>query len=111
MDALGDHTTIAAEIQNLTLAPPALPLPGIPLSIDPTSPPVFIQVIDRDVILARSDVVAVPVEFDCLRPSLDGCNYEAVAPVSVAGIPIECAVAARGTDRHRVRAPVSWRQG
>ena len=88
MAALGDQYTIAAEIQNLTLAPPALPLPGIPLFLDPTSPPVFIQVIDRDVILARSDVLAVPVEFDCLRPSLDGCNYNAVAPVSVAGIPI-----------------------
>ena len=88
MAALGNEYTVAAEVQNLTLAPPVLPLPGIPLYLDSTAPPVFIQVIDRDVILARSDVVTSPVGFNCLRPSLDGCNYGAVAPVSVAGIPI-----------------------
>lgn len=88
MAALGNRYTVAAEVQNLTLAPPILPLPGIPLFLDPQAPPVFIQVIDRDVILARSDVVATPVDFDCQRPSVNGCNYNAVAPVSVAGIPI-----------------------
>jgi hypothetical protein len=88
MSALGDQYKVAAEVQNLTLAPPALPLPGIPLFLDPLAPPVFIQVIDRDVILARADVVTEAIEFTCLRPSLDGCNYNAVAPVSVAGIPI-----------------------
>lgn len=90
MAALGDQYTIAAEVQNLTLAPPVLPppLPGIPVFLDPALPPVFIQVIDRDVILARSDVATTPVEFSCTRPSIDGCNYNAVAPVLVAGIPI-----------------------
>jgi endonuclease/exonuclease/phosphatase family metal-dependent hydrolase len=88
MAALGDQYTVAAEIQNLTLAPPLLPLPGIPVFLDAAAPPVFIQVIDRDVILARADVVTTKVEFNCLRPSKDGCNYNAVAPVSVAGIPI-----------------------
>lgn len=86
--ALDGQYRVAAEVQNLTLAPPVLPLPGIPLFLSPTAPPVFVQVIDRDVILARADVGTVPVEFDCLRPSADGCNYNAVAPVSVAGIPI-----------------------
>jgi len=88
-DALGDKYKIAAEIQNLTLAPPVLPLPGIPLYLSPPpANPVFIQVIDRDVILARADVDAVPIDFNCQRPSKDGCNYNTVAPVSVAGIPI-----------------------
>jgi len=86
--ALNGRYRIAAQVQNLTLPPPALPLPGIPLYLNPALPPVFIQVIDRDVILARSDVPTMPVAFDCMRPSRDGCNYNAVAPVSVAGIPI-----------------------
>ena len=88
MDALGDQYRVAAVVQNLTLAPPVLPFPGIPLFLDPSAPPVFIQVIDRDVILARADVETSPLEFNCQRPSLDGCNYNAVAPVSIAGIPI-----------------------
>lgn len=89
--ALGDQYTIAAQVQNLTLAPSAQQpqLFGIPVSLDANLPPVFIQVIDRDVILARSDVTAVPVDFGCARPSLDGCNFVFVADVSVAGIPIK----------------------
>ena len=83
MEALGDHYTIAAEVQNLTLAPPVLY--GIPMTLDPAVLPVFIQVIDRDVILARADVVATPVEFNCLKTSVDGCNYEAVAQVPLLG--------------------------
>ena len=88
VSALGGQYRVAAEVRNLTLAPPVLPLPGIPVFLAPAAPPVFIQVIDRDVILARSDVETTPVAFSCLRPSQDGCNYNAVAPVSVAGIPI-----------------------
>mgnify|MGYP001827098782 CR=1 FL=1 len=83
MEALGDHYTIAAEVQNLTLAPPVLY--GIPMTLDPAVLPVFIQVIDRDVILARADVVATPVEFNCLKTSVNGCNYEAVAQVPLLG--------------------------
>ena len=86
MEALGDHYTIAAEVQNLTLAPPVLY--GIPMTLDPAVLPVFIQVIDRDVILARADVVTTPVGFNCLKTSVDGCNYEAVAQVPLLGTQI-----------------------
>lgn len=90
MAALGDRYKVAAQIQNLTLAPPVLPAEwlGIPVFLDQAAPPVFIQVIDRDVILARADVDTTPVEFICPKPSVDGCNYVAVAPVSIGGIPI-----------------------
>jgi len=81
MAALGDQYEIAAVVQNLTLAPPALP--GIPVYLDTSGIPILLQVIDRDVILARSDIETTPVEFNCLRTSEDGCNYNAVAPVSL----------------------------
>lgn len=87
MSALGDRYTVAAQVQNLTLAPPVLPVPGVPVYLDPAKPPVFVQVIDRDVILARADVATTPVTFNCMRPSVDGCNYNAVAPVDLAGMP------------------------
>jgi endonuclease/exonuclease/phosphatase family metal-dependent hydrolase len=98
MDALGGQYRVAAEVRNLTLAPPVLPLPGIPVYLNPLAPPVFVQVIDRDVILARADVETTPVEFNCARPSLDGCNYTHVAPVSVAGIPINIERGFAGVD-------------
>jgi endonuclease/exonuclease/phosphatase family metal-dependent hydrolase len=84
MNVLGDEYTIAAVVQNLTLAPPVLPIDGVPLFLDPLAPPVFISVIDRDVILARSDVATSVVQFECgLKASQDGCNYYNVAPASV----------------------------
>ena len=84
MAALGDDYKIAAVVQNLTLAPPILPIIGVPLYLHPLKPPVFIQVIDRDVILARADVDTTLVDFNCgLKPSVDGCNYNSVAPASV----------------------------
>ena len=86
--ALDGQYEVAAVVQNLTLAPPVLAIPGIPVVLNPALPPVFIQVIDRDVILARADIDTTPVTFPCLRPSIDGCNFQTVAPVSVAGIPI-----------------------
>ena len=88
IDALGGQYEIAAQVQNLTLAPPALPIVGIPVFLDQSAPPIIVQVIDRDVILARNDVATTPVEFNCAKASLDGCNYQAVAPVTVGGIPI-----------------------
>ena len=45
----------------------------------------MITVKDRDVILARFDVPAVPVTFPCSKPSVDGCNFDNVA---VANTPI-----------------------
>lgn len=86
--ALGDEYEVAALVQNLSLEPPVLPIPGIPVVLDALLPPVFIQVIDRDVILARHDVTTAAVDFGCNRPSVDGCNYNAVAPVEVGGLPI-----------------------
>jgi endonuclease/exonuclease/phosphatase family metal-dependent hydrolase len=83
MAALGDQFTVAAIVQNLTLAPPVLSVPGVPVFLDAAAPPIFVQVIDRDVILARADVETSPVEFNCLRHSADGCNFNAVAPVSL----------------------------
>lgn len=88
LSALGGQYSVAAEVQNLTLAPPILPLPGIPVFVDPAAMPVFIRAIDRDVILARADIATTPIDFNCLRPSIDGCNYNAVAPVEIANIPI-----------------------
>ena len=83
MNVLGDEYYVAAEVQNLTLAPPVLPTPGVPLFLDPYYP-VFISVIDQDVILARADVATEIVEFECgLKPSGDGCNYNNVAPAAV----------------------------
>lgn len=84
--ALDGHYQVAAQVQNLTLAPPTLPLPGIPVFLRSDAPPIFVQVTDRDVILARTDVETSPVEFICAKPSGDGCNYQAVAPVSIGDI-------------------------
>ena len=86
--ALGGEYRAAAVVENLSLAPPTLPFPGVPLVVDPSQPPIFIEVTDRDVILARQDVVTEPVDFGCAKPSADGCNYVSVAPIEIAGIPV-----------------------
>ena len=88
MAALGDDYEVAAVLQNLTLPPAGFPYPGIPIQLSPTGLPVFILVVDRDVILARSDVDTSIVDFDCARKSIDGCNYNVVAPADLAGFPI-----------------------
>jgi len=82
MQALDGQYEIAAVVQNLTLPPADLPLPGIPVFLAPNSPPAFfVRAIDRDVILARSDVATAPVAFGCVgdRVSMDGCNFNFVA--------------------------------
>ncbi len=50
--------------------------------------PVLVEVVDRDVILARSDVPATPVDFTlyqglgvCLKASGQGCNYSVILQV------------------------------
>lgn len=64
-------------------------VPGIPVFLDfDLLPDIFVTVIDRDVILARSDVAATPVAFACAKPSGDGCNFVNVASTNVAGVPI-----------------------
>ena len=62
---------------------------GIPVFLDfDLLPDIFVTVIDRDVILARSDVAATPVTFACAKPSVDGCNFINVASTSVGGVEI-----------------------
>jgi endonuclease/exonuclease/phosphatase family metal-dependent hydrolase len=79
----------AAAVQNLTIESVGFPVPGIPVFLDNDQlPDIFITVIDRDVILARDKVEAVPVTYDCPKPSLDGCNFENVAMTSIGGIPL-----------------------
>ncbi len=81
----GADYNVAAVVQNLTLPPSALGLPGIPVFLDPSAPPIFVSVIDRDVILARSDIETTIVDFGCVRVSIDGCNFETVAEATLPG--------------------------
>lgn len=76
----------AASVTNLNLSP------GIPILINAV--PILVQVVDRDVILARRDVHAEPVDFTEICPKLsgDGCNFtfvlEVPTPLGVT-IPVE----------------------
>lgn len=57
---------------------------GIPFNINGVL--ALLNTIDRDVILARSDVSARPVDFKKFCPdriSLDGCNYQAVITTQI----------------------------
>lgn len=65
--AQGVNYTVAAVVENVNLA---IPLGGNVLGI-----------VDRDVILARSDVAAsaVPLALSGCRESMDGCNYQIIA--------------------------------
>jgi endonuclease/exonuclease/phosphatase family metal-dependent hydrolase len=62
-----------------------LELPGLPLEINGYE--VFITAVDRDVILARKQIVerVEPVEFpdEVCRRSLDGCNYAVALPLQL----------------------------
>jgi endonuclease/exonuclease/phosphatase family metal-dependent hydrolase len=76
----GAHYMAAATVQHLQLA---VPVPGIGT----------VGVEDRDVILARDDVVATPVPLDASvcpagRRSQDGCNYAAAAALAAVGATI-----------------------
>ena len=71
-----------AQVTNLNLTP------GIPVNINGFW--VLIQVVDRDVILARFDVHATPVDFTkyqlngiCLKVSDQGCNYQYALAVTI----------------------------
>lgn len=72
MAALGNSYNVVAMVQNFTVESYG-PYPGIPFFLN--SVPAFLQVMDRDVILARSDVPATPYSYPCTKPSMDGCNY------------------------------------
>jgi endonuclease/exonuclease/phosphatase family metal-dependent hydrolase len=83
MDALAQQHSnyyVAATIENLTLPPPGLPFPGLPVHLDADGvPDLFVGVVDRDVILARRDIQTSNVDFGCVRPSQDGCHFETIA--------------------------------
>ena len=76
---LGADYYVAGIVENLNLA-------GLPvfLDMDPV-PDVFIRVLDRDVILARGDVLTSGVTFPCSKPSANGCNYDVIATATVLG--------------------------
>jgi endonuclease/exonuclease/phosphatase family metal-dependent hydrolase len=73
LDDLHGTYVEAAKVVNFTL-------PAIPFVINGV--PAQLSVVDRDVILARNEVDATPVNFQslgaCPKPSADGCNYTAV---------------------------------
>lgn len=88
--AFEDHlfkTLAALGAQGTPYSPAAfvsnLYLPGIPFEIDGV--PALLMANDRDVILARSDVTATPVDFGCEDPlaSYDGCNYAAAITAEI----------------------------
>jgi hypothetical protein len=87
--ALGGKYKRAAEVVNFDL-PRSIPeldgAPGIPITYKGRR--IYIGVLDRDVILARSDVSTTPLPFQafCLRPSAtsEGCNYAFVAEKELA---------------------------
>lgn len=93
LSALADHDAnyyVAATVQNLTIPSLGFPFPGLPVFLSPDGGPHgFITVIDRDVILARSNVPTTPVPFVCVmeRRSVDGCNYQTFAQaMTLAGL-------------------------
>lgn len=92
LQGMGADYAAVATVKNLSLdfvfpgPTSAFDEPGIPVFLDADPlPDIFVTVIDRDVILARGDVAATPVSFVCMKPSIDGCNYDNVAETSVAG--------------------------
>jgi endonuclease/exonuclease/phosphatase family metal-dependent hydrolase len=92
LDALEGRYVKAAEVININLPaglnPPFDTLLGIPIVLADGTP-IFIGVVDRDVILARSDVAYEVIDFTalypplCTYPSADGCNYAAAAPADI----------------------------
>ena len=77
-----DYVDVAV-VNNLDLSSIQIPLfpPGLPFFIDGV--PAFLVAVDRDVILARTDVPATPVDFGCAKSSEDGCNYQVVLGAEV----------------------------
>jgi hypothetical protein len=86
---IGAPYYVAATVKNLDLSVVSIPgfPPGIPFSINGV--PAVLTVIDRDMVLAREDVAAIPVNYAelgaCAKPSLDGCNFQAVVSAALPG--------------------------
>jgi hypothetical protein len=93
MAALGTTYKKVAIVENFSVQsfviPPGTPLPagrvvpGIPFFVN--GAPAFLQVMDRDVILARRDVTATKFAYPCARISADGCNYNVVLELGALG--------------------------
>jgi len=96
MSALGTTYKAVATVENFSIqffvipagsGTPQLPagtvVPGIPFFVNGV--PAFLQVMDRDAILARSDVVATKFAYPCARVSADGCNYNVDLPLGTLG--------------------------
>lgn len=90
--ALGGKYVEAATVVNLDfpkaldLPPPLSFLPGLPIQVGDVT--ILIRVVDRDVIIARTDVPFQKIDFAelqginpaiCALESADGCNYQVVA--------------------------------
>jgi hypothetical protein len=91
--ALGTSYAVAAIVQNFTIESYDV-YPGIPFFVN--GAPAFLQVMDRDVILARADVTAEPYAYPCPgtpvegepdrnNVSMDGCNYVIDLPLGALG--------------------------
>lgn len=89
--ALGTSYKVAAIVQNFTIESFDV-YPGIPFFFN--GAPAFLQVMDRDVILARADVTATPYAYPCPSTpgnpdrdnvSEDGCNYVIDLPLGALG--------------------------
>jgi endonuclease/exonuclease/phosphatase family metal-dependent hydrolase len=86
LDALDGTYVEAATVINLNI-------PVVPFNVNGVD--ALLGVVDRDVILARSDIDATPVDYTafqglgiCLKASADGCNYSLVLQAQVPGGPI-----------------------
>jgi hypothetical protein len=77
LTALEGEYEAAAIVENFAVENIPFNLPGYPLEH-----PALLTLIDRDVILARSDIETEKVNFGCVGifVSVDGCNYQAALP-------------------------------
>lgn len=84
----GDQYKTAATVKNLDLAESTIPS-GIPIIVNGVI--AFLNAVDRDVILVKQKIDAVPVSFVgfCSKLSVDGCNYIVAAPAVTPVGPIE----------------------
>ena len=93
LDALGPRYRRVAYVQNFAVESFTLPngdvVDGIPFSYNGV--PAFLQVQDRDAILAREDVAATKVKLPCPKERLseDGCNFDVDLPLGALGS-VEC---------------------
>ncbi len=89
---VGAHYRVVAAVKNFDAG--ALQLvpggpPGVPFLIEGHF--AVVTLVDRDVMLARRDVEANPVDFTvlphpfCMKRSLDGCNYQTVLTAPLPG--------------------------